>query len=125
MLDLRARLREALGCITLTLHIMTKAKFVGLALVCSLLCSASAQSAKHNSKSSTAAGTPPAHNNTIARNPYLGAIVVEASTGKVLFENEADAKGYPASVLKLMDLLIILEKVERGQLSFQDQVPAS
>jgi D-alanyl-D-alanine carboxypeptidase (penicillin-binding protein 5/6) len=104
---------------------MTKAKFVGLALVCSLLCSASAQSAKQNSKSSTAAGTPAVHNNTIARSPYIGAIVVEAATGKVLFENEADAKGYPASVLKLMDLLIILEKVERGQLSFQDQVPVS
>jgi D-alanyl-D-alanine carboxypeptidase (penicillin-binding protein 5/6) len=50
---------------------------------------------------------------------------VDAGTGKVLFENQADAKGYPASVLKLMDLLIILEKIEQKQLSLQDQVPVS
>ncbi len=50
---------------------------------------------------------------------------MEATTGKVLFEENADAKGYPASVLKLMDLLLILERVERGQLSLDDQVPAS
>jgi serine-type D-Ala-D-Ala carboxypeptidase (penicillin-binding protein 5/6) len=62
---------------------------------------------------------------SIARDPYLGAIVVDAATGKVLFEDSADAKGYPASMLKLMDLLIILEKVEQGQLSLQDQVPVS
>src|SRR6266545_8003103 len=63
--------------------------------------------------------------NTIAQDPYLGAIVVEATTGRVVFEDHADAKGYPASVLKLMDLLIILEKIEQGQLSLQDAVPVS
>lgn len=66
-----------------------------------------------------------ARNGTISRTPYLGAIVVDASTGRVLFEDHADTKGYPASVLKLMDLLIILEKIEHGQLSLQDQVPVS
>jgi len=65
------------------------------------------------------------HTSTISRNPYLGAIVEEAATGKVLFESHADVKGYPASVLKLMDLLIILEKIERKQLSLTDQVPVS
>src|ERR1019366_4418106 len=62
---------------------------------------------------------------TIAQNPYLGAIVVDAATGKVLVEDKADAKGYPASMLKLMDLLIILERIEQKQLAFQDQVPVS
>jgi D-alanyl-D-alanine carboxypeptidase len=62
---------------------------------------------------------------TISRDPYLGAIVVDANTGKVLFEQGADAKGYPASVLKLMDLLVILEKIQQGQLSLQDQVTVS
>lgn len=61
----------------------------------------------------------------IARDPYLGAIVVDAATGKVLVEDKPDAKGYPASVLKLMDLLIILEKVDQHQLTFQDQVVVS
>lgn len=62
---------------------------------------------------------------SMARDPYLGAIVVDAATGRVLFEDHADTKGYPASVQKLMDLLIILEKIEQGQLSLQDQVPVS
>ncbi len=62
---------------------------------------------------------------TIARDPWLGAIVLDATTGKVLYEDQADAKGYPASVLKLMDLLIVLEKIEQKQLSLQDQVPVS
>jgi len=62
---------------------------------------------------------------TISRNPYLGAIVVEAGSGQLLFEDQADTKGYPASVLKLMDLLIILERIENKQLSLQDQVPVS
>ncbi|MBI5683951.1 MAG: D-alanyl-D-alanine carboxypeptidase [Verrucomicrobia bacterium] len=61
----------------------------------------------------------------IAENPYRGAIAVDAATGSVLFEDKADAKGYPASVLKLMDLLIILEKIQQGQLNLNDQVPAS
>src|SRR5881296_3478254 len=61
----------------------------------------------------------------IAREPYLGAIVVDAASGKVLFEDHADVRGYPASVLKLMDLLIILEQVEQRQVSFQDAVPVS
>ncbi|MBU4200659.1 MAG: D-alanyl-D-alanine carboxypeptidase [Verrucomicrobia bacterium] len=59
---------------------------------------------------------------TRSANPYLGAIVIDADTGQILFEDKSDAKGYPASVLKLMDLLIILEKVQEGKLTLQDKV---
>ena len=59
---------------------------------------------------------------TVAREPYLGAIVLDADTGQVIFEENADAVGYPASVLKLMDLLIILEKVQQGMLRMDDPV---
>ena len=62
---------------------------------------------------------------TIARAPYLGAIVIDAATGRVLFEDGADTKGYPASVQKLMDLFIILERIQQGRLSLHDQVPVS
>ena len=61
----------------------------------------------------------------ISRDPWLGAIVVDAATGKVLFEDRADEKGIPASLLKLMDLLVILEKIQQGELSLHDQVPVS
>ncbi len=103
-------------------------KFVRLGLGCSVLLFLSASPAATAKTAKSAASAPQEHSehkNTIAKTPYVGAIVVEAATGKVLFERDADVKGYPASVLKLMDLLIILEKVERGQLSFQDQVPVS
>jgi serine-type D-Ala-D-Ala carboxypeptidase (penicillin-binding protein 5/6) len=58
----------------------------------------------------------------ISKDPYLGAIVVRADSGQVLFEDNADAKGYPASMLKLMNLLLILEKVEQGALKLDAPV---
>lgn len=64
------------------------------------------------------AGTLP----TRSADPYLGAIVVDAATGDALFEDKADAQGYPASCIKLMDLLVILEKIEQGSLKLDDNV---
>src|SRR5947209_7970982 len=95
--------------------------FVGMG--CLLLAAPTPLGATPSKKSAKPAKSANSH--IISRNPYLGAIVVDAATGKVLFEDQADARGYPASILKLMDLLIILEKVEQGQLSLQDQVPVS
>ena len=59
---------------------------------------------------------------TKVREPYLGAIVVDANTGAVLFENGADESGYPASVIKLMDILIIQERIESGALSLTNTI---
>ena len=84
-----------------------------------------AEAAVAKANSNAAATAKSGGRKPISRDPWLGAIVVDPSTGKVLYENQADAKGYPASVLKLMDLLIILEKIERKQLSLQDPVPVS
>lgn len=57
--------------------------------------------------------------------PCRGAIAVDAATGKVLFESQADAKGAPASVIKLMDVMVILDKVAAGQLSLSNRVTVS
>jgi D-alanyl-D-alanine carboxypeptidase (penicillin-binding protein 5/6) len=54
--------------------------------------------------------------------PYLGAIVIDAATGQVLFEDKADAQGYPASVIKLMDMMVILERMGNGQVKSNDLV---
>jgi len=59
---------------------------------------------------------------TISKSPYSGAIVIDAATGKVLFEDHADTKGYPASVTKLMVLLVILDAVESGHLKLDEPV---
>lgn len=93
----------------------------GVLILCTVLAGHGATAKSSVKKRSST----PSKSTTVARTPYLGAIVVEAGSGRVLFEDNADAKGYPASVLKLMDLLLILERVERGQISLQDQVPVS
>ena len=59
---------------------------------------------------------------SLAREPWLGAIVVDAADGRVLIEDHADAKGYPASVLKLMLLLTAMEQVKEGRLTLADTV---
>lgn len=59
---------------------------------------------------------------TRSANPYAGAIVVDAANGDVLFEDKPDAQGYPASCIKLMDLLVILEKVDQGSLKLDENV---
>jgi serine-type D-Ala-D-Ala carboxypeptidase (penicillin-binding protein 5/6) len=86
---------------------------------------AEAAATKTAKGTAASAANKSARSKSIAREPWLGAIVLDAATGKVLYEDHADAKGYPASVLKLMDLLIILEKIEQKQLSLQDQVLVS
>jgi len=68
------------------------------------------------------AATSAASLGVVSRSPYSGAIVVDAATGKVLFEDNADGKGYPASVTKLMVLLVILDAVEAHRLSLSERV---
>ena len=58
----------------------------------------------------------------MSRHPYKGAIAVDAATGTVLFEDKADARAYPASVTKLMVLLVILEGVEAGRITLEEEV---
>jgi D-alanyl-D-alanine carboxypeptidase (penicillin-binding protein 5/6) len=58
----------------------------------------------------------------VSQEPYIGAIVVDADSGDVLFAERADDKGYPASMLKLMDLLLILEFVDQGRLHYTDVI---
>lgn len=98
---------------------------VSLALITILvLFSPTAYAGKTKKKAQSTQTEKPAAN-TLAKSPYLGAIVIDAATGKVLFEDNADAKGYPASITKLMDLMILLEAVQSKRLSLQDQVPVT
>jgi D-alanyl-D-alanine carboxypeptidase (penicillin-binding protein 5/6) len=59
---------------------------------------------------------------SIAKDPYISALVVDAETGKVLFADHAEAVVYPASVLKLMNLLVLLERIEQGTLRLDEMV---
>ncbi len=52
-------------------------------------------------------------------------ILIEASTGKVLYERDPDTKHIPASVTKVMTMLLIMEAIEAGNLSYDDMITAS
>ena len=80
---------------------------------------------KAAAKSAPAATTKRAASDSVARDPYLGAIVVDAADGRVILEDNADARGYPASTLKLMTLLVIQEKIDAGQVKLSDMVKVS
>ena len=57
--------------------------------------------------------------------PAKGAILMEKTTGEVLWAQDGDAALPPASVTKVMTLLLIMEAVDSGQLSYDDMVPVS
>lgn len=50
------------------------------------------------------------------------AVLVEASTGKVIYEKNAQQRRSPASITKIMTLLLIFEALEKGDVSLQDAV---
>ena len=53
------------------------------------------------------------------------AILCEASTGRVVFEKNADERRPVASVNKVMTILLTLEALDEGRVSVQDQVTVS
>lgn len=53
------------------------------------------------------------------------ALLMEASTGTILFEQAADEERPPASVTKVMTLLLIFDALASGQISLQDTVSVS
>lgn len=53
------------------------------------------------------------------------AILMEASTGTVLFEKNADEVRSPASITKIMTLLLTFEALEKGKIKLADEVSTS
>lgn len=52
-------------------------------------------------------------------------ILIEMNTGSVIYENNADEKAYPASVTKIMTMLLIMEAIDSGKISYEDKVTCS
>lgn len=57
--------------------------------------------------------------------PYRGAVAVDAQNGRVLFSDGADVLAYPASVTKVMTMLLVMEDLRAGLYSAGDVVAAS
>ena len=53
------------------------------------------------------------------------AIVVDARTGKSLFDVNSTAQRYPASLTKMMTLYLVFDALETGRLSKETQIPVS
>ena len=53
------------------------------------------------------------------------AFLIEASTGEVLFSKNEHEQLRPASVTKVMTLLLIMESLENGSITMEDRVPCS
>ena len=53
------------------------------------------------------------------------AILLEPNTHEVLYESNSDEKLPPASITKIMSLLLIMEAIDRGDLKVEDVVNAS
>lgn len=55
---------------------------------------------------------------------YAG-IVIDAKSGKVLYESAADAARYPASVTKVMTLYVLFQELAAGNISLSDKMVVS
>jgi len=53
------------------------------------------------------------------------AILIEQDTGKVLYEHNAHEQLRPASVTKVMSILLIMEALDEGRITLDTQIPCS
>ena len=54
-----------------------------------------------------------------------GAVLIEQTTGRVLYNHNMHEKLRPASVTKVMSLLLIMEAIDSGKLSYSDKIPCT
>lgn len=53
------------------------------------------------------------------------ALLVDASSGKILFEKNANQKLFPASITKIMTALLVMESIDKGEISLDEKVTIS
>lgn len=53
------------------------------------------------------------------------AILIEASTGKILYEKNSHDRYAPASMTKIMSMILIMEEIEKGKLKWDEMLVAS
>lgn len=52
-------------------------------------------------------------------------ILIEATTGEIIYESKKDEKFAPASMTKIMSLIIIMEEIEKGNLKWNEEITVS
>ena len=64
-------------------------------------------------------------NETNLASSAKSAVILEQSTGRVLFEKNSHERIAPASMTKMMSLLLIMEKIDSGKIKMNDMVSIS
>ena len=57
--------------------------------------------------------------------PYNAAILMEPETGTILFEKDVHIPWQPASMVKMMTTLVVLEQIRDGQIGMDDEISTS
>lgn len=52
-------------------------------------------------------------------------VLMEASTGQIIYEKEPDMLRHPASITKIMTMILIFDALEEGKISLEDTVTVS
>src|SRR5665213_3093471 len=66
-----------------------------------------------------------AHGLPLAAPLHVSSIVLDAETGKIVSENDADRPNYPASLTKMMTLYLLFQAIEQGKVSPEDSFTVS
>ena len=91
-----------------------------VSIATALVLPAAAQNATRNASDSASPAAPAA-----LTGDFKAAIVMDADTGLILVAHEARARRQPASMLKMMTELLVLESIAEGDLKFEDKVKVS
>ena len=87
--------------------------------------SADTQSAQAPSSDSQPAEAPSADTQAAVQIAAPSAVLMEASTGQIIYEKGADEKRSPASVTKVMTLILIFDALQSGKINLTDEVVTS
>ena len=94
--------------------------FISILTMLAIVLSASTADAARKKKKKRAV-----HRAPVVYVEKFAAIVVDASSGRVLYEKMAQEKRYPASLTKMMTLYMLFEALERGDISMDTRMTAS
>ena len=87
--------------------------------------SADTRSAQAPSSDSQPAEAPSADTQAAVQIAAPSAVLMEASTGQIIYEKGADEKRSPASVTKVMTLILIFDALQSGKINLTDEVVTS
>ena len=94
-------------------------------LIMTLILSPAVMSAASEAEKPAEQGQSTAEHQVAAEVAAPHALLMEVSTGTVLMGKAEDEKLHPASVTKIMTLLLILEAIEDGKIALSDMVSVS